>query len=247
MKQSRNRIAHQPVVSRRRSRSPLPCPPPPPSPKSSVNTLRVSIDLQTLLRQLNILQEVQRHPHQMALDLIKFLAHDLNRLEQIVQMTRFARALGAEEGVVVLEVLDVVVRVRVEQVTEDFGVGGGARGPHFPELVVEGVADHGVVLVAAFPDVVAVAWGLGVGVFGGVEGLRVEETHVFAPEHAAEGGGVVAGGIRLAVHHGGEWCCVFHYDGELTVVEAQLRSVVDVAASADGDAVVDDEKLKVMC
>lgn len=101
----------------------------------------------------------------MALDLIKFLAYDFHRLEQIVQMTCFARALGSEEGVVVLEVLDVVVRVGVEQVAENLGVSCGARGPHFPELVVEGVADHSVVLVAAFPDVVAVARRLGVGVF----------------------------------------------------------------------------------
>jgi len=188
--------------------------------KSSINTLRVSINLQPLLRQLNILQELQRHPHQMALDLIKLLAHNLHRLEQIVQMPGLTRAFSAEESVVVLEVLDVVVRVRVEQVAEDFGVGGGARGPHFPELVVERVADHGVVLVAAFPDVVAVAGRLGVGVFGGVELLGVEQAEVLAPEHAAEGGGVVTGGVGLTVHHRGEGSGVFHYDGELAVVEA---------------------------
>lgn len=101
----------------------------------------------------------------MALDLIEFLSHDLNRLEHIVKVSSFSRALGAKEGVVVLEVLDVVVGVRVEQVAEDFSVGGGARGPHFPELVVERIADHGVVLVAAFPDVVAVAGRLRVGIF----------------------------------------------------------------------------------
>lgn len=67
---------------------------------------------------------------------------------------------------------------------------------------------------------------------------------MFAPEHAAEGGGVLAGGVGLAVHHGGEGSSVFHDDGELTVVEAQLGSVIDVAASADSDAIVDDEKLK---
>jgi hypothetical protein len=77
--------------------------------------------------------------------------------------------------------------------------------------------------------------------------LRVQETEVFAPEHAAEGGGVVAGGVGFAVHHGGEGRCVFHYDGELAVVETQLGPVVDVAASADGNAVVDNEELKCIC
>lgn len=36
---------------------------------------------------------------------------------------------------------------------------------------------------------------------------------------------------------------VFHYDCELAVVEAELGAVVDVAAAADCDAVVDDEEL----
>jgi hypothetical protein len=48
----------------------------------------------------------------------------------------------------------------------------------------------------------------------------VQEAHVFAPEHATESGGVAAGDVGLAVHHGGEGLGVFHYDGELAVVEA---------------------------
>jgi hypothetical protein len=36
---------------------------------------------------------------------------------------------------------------------------------------------------------------------------------------------------------------VFQYDCELAVVEAELGAVVDVAAAADCDAVVDDEEL----
>jgi hypothetical protein len=171
------------------------------TPRSSVDTLRVSIDLQPLLRQLNIPQELQRHPDQMSPDLVELLTDDFYGLEPVVQMPGFARTLSAKESIVVFKVLDIIVGVRVEQVAEDFGVGGGARGPHLPEVFVERVADHGVVLVAAFPDVVAVSGGLGVGVFGCVEGLRVQEAEVLTPEHAAEGGGVLAGYVGLAIHH----------------------------------------------
>jgi hypothetical protein len=211
---------------------------------SSINTLRVSINLQPFLRQLDILQEIERHPHQMALDLVQLLPHNVNGLEQIVQMPRLSRPFSTKESVIVLEALDIIVRVRMEQVSEHFRIGGCARSPHVPEVFVERVADHGVVLVAGFPDVVAVAWRLGVGVLGGVEGLGVQEAEVLAPQHAAEGRGVLAGGVGLAVHHGGEGRGVFHDDSELAVVEAELGAVVDVAAAADCDAVVDDEELQ---
>ena len=137
----------------------------------------------------------------MSLDLVQLLAHHVHRLVHIVQVPCFARTLGAEESVVVVEVLDVVVRVRVEQVAEDLCVGRRTRRPHVPELVVQRVADHRVILVAAFPHVVAVARRLGVGVVVGIEGLGVQEAHVLAPEHAAEGRGVLAGGVGFAVHH----------------------------------------------
>jgi hypothetical protein len=66
---------------------------------------------------------------------------------------------------------------------------------------------------------------------------------MLAPEHAAEGCGVVAGGVGLAVHHGGQGLGVLHHNRELAIVEAELGAVVDVAAAADCDAVVDDEEL----
>lgn len=146
-----------------------------------VDTLSVSVDLQARLSHIRVLQEIQRHPDQVALDLVQLLAHDLHRLVKIVQMTSLTRSLGTEESVIVLETLDIVVRIRVEQVPEHFRVSRGTAGPHVPQVVVERVADHGIVLVAAFPDVVAVAGWLGVGVFGGVERLGFEQAEVLAP------------------------------------------------------------------
>ena len=44
----------------------------------------------------------------------------------------------------------------------------------------------------------------------------------------------------LTVHGAGNEIVVFHHNGQLRVVEPELRAVVDVAASTDGDTVVDD-------
>ena len=45
---------------------------------------------------------------------------------------------------------------------------------------------------------------------------------MFAPEDAAERGGVVAGVVVLAIHFGLERVGVLHDDGEFRVVEAEL-------------------------
>ena len=75
------------------------------------------------------------------------------------------------KGVVVVERADAIVRVGVEQVAEDVGVGGSAAAPEVPECVGEGVGDE--VEFGALEAVVrAVAGRLRVGVSGGVEGLR---------------------------------------------------------------------------
>ena len=45
---------------------------------------------------------------------------------------------------------------------------------------------------------------------------------MFAPEEAAERGGVVACAVGLAVHGAVEEVLVFHDDGEFAVVDAEL-------------------------
>ena len=56
-------------------------------PFSSVDTLGVSIDRQTLFCHFCILQEAQRHPDQMSLDLIQISSDVLGRPVRIVQVT----------------------------------------------------------------------------------------------------------------------------------------------------------------
>lgn len=209
-----------------------------------INTLRIRINLQPRLRHLRLTQEIQRHPNQMPFNLIQLLPHHIHRLEHIEQMPGLPTPLSAQKLVVVLKRLDIIVRIRMEQMPEHLGISRGLTRPHLPKLIAHRVRDEFVVLVAVHPVVIAVAGRLGIDVVSGVEGLGGEETEVLAPEHAAESGGVVACGVGLAVHEGLQGQGVFHDDGELGVVEAELGAVVDVAAAADDDAVVYDEELR---
>ncbi len=52
--------------------------------------------------------------------------------------------------------------------------------------------------------------------------MSCEQAEMFAPEEAAEGGGVMAGFVGLAVHGTVEEVLVFHYDGEFGVVDTEL-------------------------
>ena len=71
-----------------------------------VDTLRVSIDLQAFLRHLRILQKVQRHPDQMALDLVELLPDLLRRHERIVEMPLFELAVLRDKGLIIRECFD---------------------------------------------------------------------------------------------------------------------------------------------
>lgn len=95
--------------------------------------------------------------------------------------------------------LTVVVGISTEKIAEKVSVAGCVAGPHVPYLVTQGIGDEFV--FGTFQDVVGadVGW-LSVGVVGGVEFLGGEEPKVFAPEEAAECGGVVAGFEGLAIH-----------------------------------------------
>lgn len=187
-----------------------------------IDTLRVRIDRQPLLRHLRrILEEAQRHPDKMSLDLVQIASDVLIGHVWIVDVALLPVAAG-QEVLVVVERADVVVRVGVEDVPEGLGVLSGAVAPKLPEVVRERVADKLVVFVAGAPVVVAVLGRLGVRVVGCVELLGWEEAEVFAPEHAAEGCGVVTCLVWLAVHFGFERVGVFHHDCEFGVMEAEL-------------------------
>ena len=70
---------------------------------------------------------------------------------------------------------------------------------------------------------------------------------MLAPQHSAERGGVMTCGILLAVHQGLKWQGVFHDDGQLGVMEAELGAVVDVTGATNGDTVVHDQQLRRSC
>ena len=73
-----------------------------------IDTLGVGIDLQALLRHLRVLQEIQRHPYQMPLDLVQFLSDLLGWHERIVQMSLLELVVAREEGAVVIKRFDCV-------------------------------------------------------------------------------------------------------------------------------------------
>ena len=59
-----------------------------PKPKSSVDTLSELVDLQPRLRHVGLLQEVQRHPHQVALDLVELGPDVLGRHHAVEDVSR---------------------------------------------------------------------------------------------------------------------------------------------------------------
>ena len=75
-------------------------------PSSCVNTLRVSIDLHALLCHLRILQKVQRHPDQMAFDLVEFLPDFLHGHEGVVDVALFELVVLRDKRLVIGEGFD---------------------------------------------------------------------------------------------------------------------------------------------
>ena len=71
-----------------------------------IDTLRVSIDLQSFLSHFRIPQKLQRHPNKMPFDLIELLSDLLRRHVRIVQVALFVFAVFGEERLVVVEGFD---------------------------------------------------------------------------------------------------------------------------------------------
>lgn len=71
-----------------------------------VYALRIGIDLQPFLRHGSITEEVQGHPHQVALDLVELLPYLLRRHERIVEMALLELVMPGEESFVVVEGFD---------------------------------------------------------------------------------------------------------------------------------------------
>ncbi len=75
-------------------------------PRLSVDTLGISIDLHAFLRHLCIPQKIQRHPYEVTLDLVQFLANFFSRHEGIVKMTLLELVVLRQEGFVIVEGFD---------------------------------------------------------------------------------------------------------------------------------------------
>ena len=117
--------------------------------------------------------------------------------------------------------LTVVIGISTEKIAEDISVAGCVASPHFPDFVTQRVGDE--LVFRTFHDVIRADVGrLGVGVIGCVEFLGGKKSEVFAPEEAAERGGVVAGFERVAVHCTVDEVSVFHYNGKFAVVDTHL-------------------------
>ena len=65
-----------------------------------------------LLGHGGVAQEIQWHPHQMALDLVEFLAHLLGRHERVVQVALLELVVPRQKGFVVVKGFDCVDRER---------------------------------------------------------------------------------------------------------------------------------------
>ena len=73
-----------------------------------IDTLSISIDLQTLLCHFRVLEEIQWHPYQMPLDLVEFLPDFFGGHEWVVEMALLEFVVAGEEGGVVVEGFDCI-------------------------------------------------------------------------------------------------------------------------------------------
>ena len=103
-----NTLARPPVTKRfafQHSIVPHPTIPPMDFPRpvrsSRIDTLCVRIDLHARLRHLGVLQKVQRHPHQMPLDLVELLPDLPRGHERVVEVPLLELVVLREEGFVV--------------------------------------------------------------------------------------------------------------------------------------------------
>ena len=72
----------------------------------SIDTLRISVDLQALLRHFRISQKFQGHPNKMPFNLIELLSDFLRRHIRVMQVALLIFAMFWEEGLVVVEGFD---------------------------------------------------------------------------------------------------------------------------------------------
>ena len=119
------------------------------------------------------------------------------------------------------EQLTMIIRIRPEEMSEDFGVFACVDSPSLPNFIAERISDE-LVLGSLHHVVGTHVRRLGVRVVLGVNVLRGQKAKMFPPEEPPEGSGVISGLKLLSVHCAIQCSRVFHDDRKLTVVDAQL-------------------------
>ena len=117
--------------------------------------------------------------------------------------------------------LTIIIRIRPKKMPKNIRIHRRIPSPHIPHLIAQRIG-HELVLRTLHHIIRTHVRRLRIGIFGRVQFLGGEEAEVFAPEEAAEGGGVVAGFVGCAVHGAVDEVLVFHDDGEFAVVDAEL-------------------------
>lgn len=142
--------------------------------------------------------------------------------------------------------LTMVIRVSVEYLLEDFGIRGGVARPHLPKLITQRIL-HKLVAGILVPHVVGriISRRHGIEIITCIHGLRWQQSQVLTPQVSTQCGGVVSDLALFTIDEARNLAGILHNDTQLTVVIAQLTSIVEVAGATDHDSVVDDKQFGV--
>lgn len=130
----------------------------------------------------------------------------------------YLRIVPWKEVLVVVECANVVIRIRMEQVTEDIGVGCRLLSPQVPDVIGQRICHKFIPLISLVPVVRTDIRRLSIGVFARIQGLSWQQAQVFAPEHASKSCGVVSSLVFTTVHHRRKCIGVLHDDSEFRIV-----------------------------
>jgi len=132
----------------------------------------------------------------------------------------YLRVVPGKEVLVIVECADVVIRIRMEQVTEDIGVSCRLLSPQVPDFIGQRICHKSIPLISLVPVVRTNIRRLGVGVFARIQGLSWQQAQVFAPEHATKSCCVVSSLVFTTVHDRRKCIGVLHDDGKFRIVVA---------------------------
>lgn len=138
-----------------------------------------------------------------------------------------------------------VIRISVEQMSEDLGVLISSRCPLGPKVVTQRVF-YELPAILVFVDIILGVYCRrhSIDVALGVEGLRWQKTHVLPPEVSSKRRCVVTSLEGLAIHGALNLACIFHDDAEFAVMITLLTSIVEVTGATYSNAVIHNQELR---